>query len=160
MKLQDRLREYVEQSKKATPGPWKNDCGNGQIETLDWRVLIAERVGNYGRRKDVEGMYPDYAEDKIPEVEALLAYDNENDMDFIAASRTLGPLAAEKLLEALDVIEWYANGDNYLFCTCGAFLADCNSPCKKCADDNDAAHIDRGEKAAAFLASLDQEAGG
>ena len=36
----------LERVEKATPGPWKYDCGNGQVETTEWRVLICERVGN------------------------------------------------------------------------------------------------------------------
>jgi hypothetical protein len=99
------LQHLKELAEKATPGPWKYDCGNGQVETEEWRVLIAERVGNYKRRKDCEYMYSG----KIKEVEKLLSHDNEIDMEYIAALSPEIILALLNAVEALKLITEYGD---------------------------------------------------
>jgi hypothetical protein len=100
-----KLRDLCE---KATPGPWKNDCGNGQVETEEDRVIICNRCGNYDRLLDCFGMYGIRNEEdtdilnakkQLPEdIQQLLKYDNEDDMEFIAEARTAIP----KLLDEVE----------------------------------------------------------
>lgn len=86
----------------ATPGPWKNDCGNGQVEHDDTRITICNRMGNYERRIEYLDMHalPWGAPIDDEEVEKLLTYNNDDDMDFIAAARDYLP----RLL--VEVIAW------------------------------------------------------
>jgi len=92
------LAEGLRLADAATPGPWKYDNGNGQVETLEWRVLIAERVGNLERKRDAQGMTA-YG---YPEVKKLLLYDNEDDMEFIAWSN---PQRIKELILAAQKLE-------------------------------------------------------
>lgn len=50
-------------------------------------------------------------------------------------------------------LEFYADEDRHLFCACGKFLADYNSPCPKCGGDCTAMDADRGEQARQALAA-------
>jgi hypothetical protein len=101
-----KLRDLCE---KATPGPWKNDCGNGQVETEDLRVVICNREGGLGRLEDCLSMYCRECEGDIfeaakelpEEVQQLLKYDNEDDMEFIAEARTAIP----KLLDEVESLK-------------------------------------------------------
>jgi hypothetical protein len=107
------LSSIKQRLKAATPGPWKNDCENGQVETEDWRILICERVGNSVRKADADYMYAE----KISEVEKLLSYDNEDDMEFIAHSRTdIEALVAcvEVMRDALEYFQHSPAYDNVI----------------------------------------------
>jgi hypothetical protein len=99
----EELKQLKELCTNATPGPWRNDCGNGEVETLEWRVPICRRVGNFERREEATGTY----RKQHPEVKHLLSFDNEADMDFIAEARTAIPKLieeVERLREALEFI--------------------------------------------------------
>lgn len=84
----NKLSAFLEEMKKvgenATPGPWRNDCGNGEVETEAYRVKICNRAGNYDRKVATERIWCS----GVPEEAAnLLKYDNEEDMNFIATAR-------------------------------------------------------------------------
>jgi hypothetical protein len=87
----------------VTPGPWRNDSGNGEVETEKYRTAICSRAGNYDRMKEVEQRY---SGEKVPEeIIKELSYDNEMDMYFIALARNhMKPLLEEVRLlrDAID----------------------------------------------------------
>ena len=95
------IDDILERASRATPGPWRNDCGNGQVETEDARIEICNRVGNSARKEDVAYRFGV----EVPnDVASLLSFDNEDDMDFIAAARTDVVVLANRLRTALTIL--------------------------------------------------------
>lgn len=96
--LKSRLREYLGQAERATAAPWclqPGICGDGSLQDeLAVSVCAEEHFG------DGETMVKPLLEMKCDDFE-------EDDLNaaFIASSRTLGPLAASTLLEALELLE-------------------------------------------------------
>lgn len=84
--MSDRLKEIKKRLSKATPGPWKYDTGNCEVETSDWRISICSQTGNLERDREALAMY-DYGDGLPDEVAKLLRFDNDLDMEFIANSR-------------------------------------------------------------------------
>lgn len=104
-----KLNELKELAQKATPGPWKHDDGNHQIETSGHRILICDAASNFTRKVDAEYMYGENIPD---DVNGILKYDNDDDMEFISAANPQVVIQLieriEKLSEALTQISIYA----------------------------------------------------
>lgn len=86
--LESYLTRLEDHCSYATPGPWKFDIGNGQVETTQDRLLICERIGNLERKKDMLEMRSGSLDGKLKE---LLSHDNNSDMEFIALAREAVP---------------------------------------------------------------------
>jgi hypothetical protein len=79
--IRERAQAYLELASKATEGPWDYDRGGGDCPAMVYQVS--------------DEIYPDEIARELLEADA----------EFIAVSRTEGPWLAERLLEALDVLE-------------------------------------------------------
>jgi hypothetical protein len=88
MGVRERAQAYLELASKATEGPWDYDRGGDDCPAMVYQVS--------------DEIYPDEIAKELLEVDA----------QFIAASRTEGVWAAQKLLEALDVLEKYMTCDD------------------------------------------------
>lgn len=92
MKLEE-IRKLIE---AATPGPWRYDHGNQEVETRIGRWNVCD-IDMYRQGRDPEASHPG---------------DRSDDGEFIAASRTLMPrlLAVAEAAAKLDL--WGSRGED------------------------------------------------
>lgn len=100
-----KLSDLKQLAEWCTPGRWKYDIGNGQVETEDHRILICNRAGNYERRQDAIDMHGADYRSHFSEIEAILLKDNNFDMEFIAQANPETILRLIKKLKELGVTE-------------------------------------------------------
>ncbi len=72
MTLTERLNQIHDRLSLATPGPWKHDSGNMEVETLKGRFVVCELTSDY--TGDMNGRMP--------------GIDYYNDGEFIASAPT------------------------------------------------------------------------
>lgn len=85
---------------EATPGPWYNDCGNGQVESRDkkyYRAVVCDRAESFQWNPTTNtGSDPRY--ECCPDVKSI---DPESDMELICALRNHAPALLEVVRAAL-----------------------------------------------------------
>lgn len=90
----------------ATPGPWKNDSGNGQVESEDktyYRAVVCDRAESF-RWDPITSTSSDPRYEMCPDVVRI---DPEADMEFIAYSRAALPLLLNVAQEAKLFVDSY-----------------------------------------------------
>lgn len=92
----EQLKKYLELAEKATPGPWKPDYEEVGVSWPGKFILKDGLPLQFGWDGE-EGIYAD----------------NNFDLEFIAASRTMGPALAKALIRAIDALR----DQNFWVCT-------------------------------------------
>jgi hypothetical protein len=133
--LKSRLREFLGQASIATPGEWR--CNT-----------VPTSIGSCHKIEPIHACIYDDGRSVKDNT------DQKANAAFIASSRTLGPLAAEKLLEAIEVIELYSQFEVRHKVEGGAYDPKLGAFVHKTISDWN------GNPARAFLESLEQEGGG
>lgn len=88
--MKKKLEEFLELEKKSSSEPW------------------------YASEDDNTGFYVDNIDCIICDTESI--FNEENDAQFIAQSRTIAPLAVNKLMEAVELIEKIIPAAKFLSC--------------------------------------------